>query len=996
MTRWILILLTGMAPLLTETEMTSGRPPQIRHARGEHQRVVLSFEPVAGAGSYEVRYSSDAGGDTISGVLVTEYTVHGLKNGTTYRFEVAAVGPEGKTPYSKPVTATPTSEMSWDALREAFTGQNPTRSSCPFLMLHGNESDDELREFLDVAYRFGFEGVTLHPYLFEDYLGEGQWHRWRVIIEHARKLGLVVWQQDDKDYPSGWAGGSIVRKDRQLARWEVTLPHRQPCQGPTDLSLDLGRVLPPKQRLVSVSAFGPDEEVRDLTDLVSDNRIKWSVPEGNWEIFVAAAWQPGIDGPQSTPDVKYGEVRGYIDPLSERATDLYVETILGATFKHLGHEFGKTWRGFFIDEPGFLSSGGRLGTPGVGYPYTPDLIERFQQRFGYSLRPLLPSLWINRGKITSQLRHDYMELITSDYGRLFVGKLTRFAEEHGTQLVGHLIEGPPMASEYGVGRGTGSTLRTLEFFSMGGFDSIFDQWYQPDEDVYWRQPKLASSVSHYMQTPLDEALVEHFAATGWRTGLTEMKAMTDWTTSRGLNRLVPSGLDTQQPPVWEDVPEIWLHGKNPLAPYFHHYQIAANRETMLIRGGRHVARALVLDPASSAWVGPTEDLWKVCKSLSQAHFDYDIVSYGVFGDRSRCRIEGKRVLLGREDYQFLIFPGAEAAPLPVLQRLAEFSDQGGTVIWLGSVVRLDPSTIQVVPRLPTISSDRRHDAEVRELARALWQEGSSGKNRAYMTTYRGLADLLYSLDAHDVWIDPNLTMLQYYHRRLSGRDLYFVNNEGFRVSTEVKLRGASGVPELWDPATGQIRQAPCYHRDGEWLCVRIELERYESVFIVVDPSARPQPHLERVFADEVRRLEDGSIEARKYTPGFVEYSLARGGQVEEKRVATATGILSPLPLKEGWSRTALGGNAARYRTSFEWEAGPGKAAELRIDDMTQVIRVRLNGEDVGMRFAHPFRFDLSGRLRSGQNTLELEHVERYTFESRLGEVRVVPYYFVRD
>ena len=257
MTRWVFILLTGMTSLLAGRDVIIGEIPEIRHARGEHQRVVLSFTPVAGASSYEVRYRSDSEGDTISGVLVPEYTVHGLKNGTTYRFEVAAVGPEGKTAFSAPVAATPVDEMSWDALREAFVGENPTRSACPFLMVHGNESDEELREFLDVAYRFGFEGVTLHPRLFEDYLGEGQWRRWRVIIEHARRLGLVVWQLDDKDYPSGWAGGSIVRKERQLARWEVTLSHRQPCQGPTELSLDLGRVLPPKQRLVAVSAFGP-------------------------------------------------------------------------------------------------------------------------------------------------------------------------------------------------------------------------------------------------------------------------------------------------------------------------------------------------------------------------------------------------------------------------------------------------------------------------------------------------------------------------------------------------------------------------------------------------------------------------------------------------------------------------------------------------------------------------------------------------------------------
>ena len=60
----------------------------------------------------------------------------------------------------------------------------------------------------------------------------------------------------------------------------------------------------------------------------------------------------------------------------------------------------------------------------------------------------------------------------------------------------------------------------------------------------------------------------------------------------------------------------------------------------------------------------------------------------------------------------------------------------------------------------------------------LWGSRASGRGRAYLTTYKDIKNLLYSLDLHDVWIDPNLSMLQYYHRRLSGRDLYFFNNEG--------------------------------------------------------------------------------------------------------------------------------------------------------------------------------------------------------------------------
>jgi hypothetical protein len=973
-------------------------PPALRIARAEHQRVVLSFTPVKDATSYRVRYRSAGGGvTTIDGILVTDYAVLGLRNGMPYSFSVAAVGAQGVTPFSNELNATPTAEMSWDSLAEAFSGSNPTRCSCPFWMVHGRETDEELRQFMEVVYRFGFEGVTLHPYDFQGFLEEGMWHRWRVIIDHARKLGLVVWQQDDKDYPSGYAAGKVVAKNGELARWEVTLPHRESHRGPSTISLNVNSVLPAQQRLVAVSAFGPENRVEDLTDLLSEGQLTWQVPGGDWKVFVVARWQPGLDNPSPRhPDVVRGEVRGYIDPLNSIATDRYIETIYEATARELSPAMGEIWKGWFIDEPAFYSTGSMPGEEGHGYPYTPDFLPRFEERYGYSLRPLLPLLWVEHGPRTTQVRHDYLEFVSREYNRLFFGKIAQFCEARGMQMIGHLIEDAP----YQLGWGTGGNFRSLEHFSMGGFDHIFDQWYTPQEDVYWRQPKMASSVSHYKPTPLDEAMVEHFAATGWRTGLTEMKAMMDWTTCRGLNHIVPCGIDTQDPPVWEDAPEFWLHGANPLAPFFRAYQVIANRETMLIRGGRHVAKALILDTAESAWVGAAEELWRVDKAFSQAHFDYDNTSYGVFSDPDRCRIEGKRIRLAQEEYEFVVVPGVDAIPLNVVERLLEFYEAGGTVISVGPGQRVeaDPglTRLEYKLRLPFKSADGRHDSEVRDLVDRIWGERASQRGRAYLVSYKDVTDLLYSLDAHDVWIEPNLQWLQYYHRKLSGRDLYFFNNEGEPVHTMVQLRGAKGVPELWDLATGRILQAPCYGAEDSGVRLLLQLARYESVFVVLNPAARPEPHLMATDADEVRRAQDGRIVLRKYAPGSIQYTLARtDGKSEGKRLTTPSAALSPTTLDQKWERTATKPNGALYRAGFSWRVEASSAAMLEISGMTQVLRVKLNGQDLGTRFTYPFRFELGSALREGRNEIELEHVERHTFTSKLGRVRLIPYYEFR-
>jgi hypothetical protein len=335
----------------------------------------------------------------------------------------------------------------------------------------------------------------------------------------------------------------------------------------------------------------------------------------------------------------------------------------------------------------------------------------------------------------------------------------------------------------------------------------------------------------------------------------------------------------------------------------------------------------------------------------------------------------------------------------VLRRLLEFYEAGGTVIILGPGLRFESdATIkkaQLVRKLPLRSVDGRSDNEVKDLVARLWGEQASGRGRAHLVAYKDVTDFLYSLNAHDVWIDPNLPLLQYYHRRLAKRDVYFFNNEGEAVTTTVRLRGVKGVPELWDPVSGRICQAPCAHADEDGVSVRLQLARYESVFIVLNPEAKPATVLQSCDADEVVRSPDGGITLRKYGPGTIQCEVLRPHGGEEKRLSTPSRVLAPLHLQEGWSETPDESGGTLYKCRFDWPLDAVLSAALVIEGMTQVIEAKLNGKELGLRFAYPFRFELEDALRPGSNELELRHVERYSFESHLGNIRIVPYYELR-
>jgi len=863
--------------------------PRLLLARGEDGKVTLRFTPNLLAESYELRCSSREG-TVLQPIRVTDYTVHGLRNGTHYRFAVRAVREGRRGPESNELSAVPVADPEWPALREAFSSPNPTRNSNPFTMVHGNETEEPLRQILRVAYDAGFEGVTLHPYNYTDYLGPGQWDRWRILLDEARRLGLCIWQQDDRNYPSGFAAGTVVAAHPEFARSAIAEALRQDLTGPqAGFRLDLKALLKPAETLVAVCAYPADGDPLDLTDRVVGGELAWDVPAGPWRLFAVKAVRDS--GP-------------YIDFLSPTATDAYITAIYEATGAQIGAHFGGTFKGFFTDE-----------APVDFRQFTADLPARFEAAKGYSVRPWLPSLWADLTPRDRRVRHDWRDVLREQLASVFFGRSRDWCRAHGLTFIGHVIEDHQM------------DMRRLEFLDIPGFDHIFTQWYDPEPDVYWRQAKMASSVAHYTGSRLDLALVEHFAATGWRTGLSEMKRMMDWSTAMGYNQVVPCGLDTQDPPVWEVTPDFWLHGRNPQWPHFAEYQRAANRMTLLMRGGRHVAPVLVLDTTESRWPergtsldtphSAPDDLWRTLAALGQAHLDHDLVPFAVFADASRTRFESGAVHLAQECYRAVVLPPVPVVPAAVAERLVEFARAGGVVV--------------VVDRWPGASCTGTEDERV---ATAVADLAPLSAN----ASYEGLGPHLAKLGIEDVIVPPAWTALLYCRRQRHGADLVFLANTGSApLAGPVCVRRARGSPEFWDPVTGSIRPAPRWTDSAEGVDVWVDLAGGQSVFLVLDPATQPARHAEV------------------------------GTQPDPPPAVMAT--LGP------WTRGEAEGT---FRTEFPLPAdGGGWQTQVQFEGADQVLEVALNGQSLGACFTAPYTFAVGPHLQPGTNRLEVRQVERF-------------------
>jgi hypothetical protein len=84
--------------------------------------------------------------------------------------------------------------------------------------------------------------------------------------------------------------------------------------------------------------------------------------------------------------------------------------------------------------------------------------------------------------------------------------------------------------------------------------------------------------------------------------------------------------------------------------------------------------------------------------------------------------------------------------------------------------------------------------------------------------------------------------------------------------------------------------------------------------------------------------------------------------------------LGPASALVPWWRLGLGGfsGTARYRCTFTAPQAPSRRrCWLDLGRVEQVAEVLLNDQSIGVRLWQPFRFEVTGLLAEGENTLEV-------------------------
>jgi hypothetical protein len=316
-------------------------------------------------------------------------------------------------------------------------------------------------------------------------------------------------------------------------------------------------------------------------------------------------------------------------------------------------------------------------------------------------------------------------------------------------------------------------------------------------------------------------------------------------------------------------------------------------------------------------------------------------------------------------YRVIWLPDNERMLPETLEKLLGMVRQGATLI--GNAPR------QIATLMGGRDAQQRFDRAVKEL----W--GGSKEKIRIIEKGKVLAGMTIDEALPKLNILPDVTGgdALWLHRRIDGADWYYVSapyGSGFQGDLSFP---DSGIPEIWDPLTGEIEAATVVRQEAGRISVNLDLPRSGSCFVVF------------------RKTGGMAIQAGKIVKPF-ETAISLGPWTLS--FPPGWGAPSSIPVNElkAWKdldmtpeAKAFSGSAV-YTTTFD--AGVVKDNQRFILDLGKVemiAAVSLNGKPVRTLWTPPYRTDLTEAVKPGINQLSVEVTgtwfNRLVFDARLPE-----------
>ncbi len=541
----------------------------------------------------------------------------------------------------------------------------------PFLWMNKESKEDLIKE-LEYIKNLGITSVMLESRVHKNFCKDEWFEEMDVVMDYAREHGMTVWVLDDRSYPSGYANGIFEELYPEYSA-RFIISKKTDVVGPIKNAKVIVKLSScANERLVGVFLCKRERiddypQIIDVTKNVHGNFLYVDIPVGEYTVI------------QLIETSNYAERKFYLDMLSPKSVDKFIEVIYEKHYQRYKDDFGKTFMGFFSDEPRFAN--GRYSTA-INYKYKiRNIIGEFGNAYPWSkeveksfdcVSDIL-GLWFDIGENTAEIRCAYMELVTDIMAKNFPKKLSDWCRERGVCYAGHIIE--DNGCHTSMGCSLGHYFKSQKGASMASVDIVLHQvkpydikfphfgpisgGYGYPEFFNYTLLKLASSCARLDAEKQGRALCEVFGAYGWGEGTNDMLYLVNLCVSQGINRFIPHAFSHKLD--LEDCPPHFYAGLNNLMSE-HHAKLFGymNKMSDKFSGGEAKCDYAVLYHAQAEWVNKEcSTVDGIMKTLSDYQIGADIVDFGYLFD-AESLFDGL-MICGRK-YKKLICPHFEELP----------------------------------------------------------------------------------------------------------------------------------------------------------------------------------------------------------------------------------------------------------------------------------------------------------------------------------------------
>lgn len=764
--------------------------------------------------------------------------------------------------------------------------------------------------------------------------------QWMEMLKHTESEATGLGMQIDMNTGTGWPFGgpdvSIEDAASKLLISEYQITGGRKITQKIEVADEKQK---PVAKLSRLMAFG--DQCLDITHLVKDGTLLWEAPKGEWTLIAAFCGKTFQKVKRAAPG---GE--GYVmNHLSANAVKNYLNKFERA-FEHSSADYPHN---FFNDSYEVY-----------GADWTEDFFDQFAQRKGYKLEEQLPAfLCDTQTESNMRIVADYREVMAELLLENFTRQWTQWANKHKSRTrnqahgsPGNLID-LYAAVDIPECEGFG-----LSDFGIRGLRK--DSLTRPN-DSELSMLKYASSAAHIAGKPYTSSetftwLTEHF-----RTSLSQCKPDMDLMFISGVNHCYFHGT-TYSPqeaawPGWKFYASIDMSPTNSIwrdAPAFFSY---ITRCQSFLQMGKPDNDFLVYLPVHDIWHEQNGrlllfDIHKMDKRapkfidaihrINNAGYDMDYISDN-FILTSTCA-NGKIVTDGGTNYKAIIIPGARYMKTEVLEKLIELADKGATVVFL-----------EQYPE--NVPGHQNADARLQYLKTVLAQAKEKGKI-IFGTDY---AETLSRTNVQPERMKTNHRLSCIRRSNEDGHHYFISALKSEDTDGWVPLATPAQSAMIFDPMSGKSGKALLRNRDGQTE-IYLQLASGESTIIKTFTTADvqvPQWKYRQNITKDIP-LNDWTFSFIQSAPQSSEASIALN------HLSSWTGFDLPN------SDKLMGTGLYKHTLTLKKKIVADEDWVLNLGDVRESARIRINGQEVAVLWAVPFRCSIGQYLKKGKNTLEIE------------------------